>query len=512
MKDIYIHITFISLIHLFFSCKEPTIKEKKLQNNVIEYSKNVKSSKYYKDSLEIISLIIDSNDLYGANGIVSNFQKKGKDWEKPVKLIWYRNGTEIQNINAGLRLKGNSGRNGESLESNRAVKIHFRKEYSKKKFNYHQDENQDSTYFIKKLTLRKSWHCAEDLAYLIYNKTRAKTNLSKPIGLFVNGNYFGLYSMLDSHHKKNFKSAVGNNNFTYYRYRYGKNSLIDIYHHKKLDKLVYNSRNSNNRLIKIYKSLPIPGFETIQNMSFDKINEIVNIELLSRQIASTIIVGNSDWNQGVLIKEHESDDKRYYWQMEDLDNSFLDMKGKQGAVDPFYPWNQKSIELITSGYGGIRAEIFNRLIKEDSLYRQYFIDLMFNILNHELDSSFLKNTIDDYLKICKAYNRPNFEEFKSQINQFVQNRPYFVMKELAKYFKKDSLYSFQIELPDSIKYSIDGYSINGNFKGKYYSGKNIKIQIQQDYLDLFDFKKTADLKNNILEIHINRDTVLTMKD
>jgi hypothetical protein len=512
MKRLALCHTLIILSIFFYSCNKSNHHKRFDENTLSDVSKKIKSSKVFNDSLEFISLIIDSNDLYGKNGIVTNFQEHGINWEKPVKLIWYQNGNEIQNINAGLRLKGNSGRSSESLESNRAVKIHFRKEYSKKKFNYHQDQNHDSAYLIKKLTLRKSWQCAEELAYVIYNKIGAKTNFSKPIGLFVNGKYYGLYSMLDSQHKKNFKLTSGNDNFIYYRYRYEKNSLSDIYHFKKLDKLVYNSRNSNNKFIKTYKSLPIPGFETIQKMSYEKIDEIVNIELLSRQIAATIIVGNSDWNQGVLIREHESGDKRYYWQMIDLDNSFLDMKANQGAVDPFYPWNQKSIELITSGYGGIRAEIFTRLIKEDSLYSKYFIDLMFNILNHELDSSFLKNTIDDYIKICKAYDRPNLEEFKSQTNQFIQNRPHFVMRKLTKYFKKDSLYSFQVELPDSIKYKIDGYSKNGNFNGKYYSGKKIQIQIQKDCLDLFDLKKTLTSKKNIFEVRINRNIKLTVKD
>ena len=512
MKRLALYHTLMILTIFVYSCNKSSHHKSFDENTLSDISRKIKSSKIFNDSLKIISLIIDSNDLYGKNGIVTNFQEHGRKWEKPVKLIWYQNCSEITDIVAGLRIQGNSGRSGESLESNRAVKIHFRKEYSIKNFNYHQDENHDSTYLIKKLTLRKSWQCAEELAYIIYNKIGAKTNFSKPVGLFVNGKYYGLYSMLDSQHKKNFKHSVGNDDFIYYRYRYEKNSLNDIYHHKKLDKLVYNSRNSNNKLIKIYKSLPIPGFETIQNMSYKRIEKIVNIELLSRQIAATIIVGNSDWNQGVLIKEHDSEDKRYYWQMVDLDNSFLDMKANQGAIDPFYPWNQNTIELFTCGYGGIRAEIFTRLIKEDSLYSKYFIDLMFNILNHELDSSFLNNTIDDYLKTCKAYDRPNFEEFKSQINQFALNRPQFVMQKLTKYFKKDSVYSFQIELPDSIKYKIDGYSKNGNFNGKYYSGKNIQIQIQKDCLDLSEFKKVVDSKKNIIEIHINRNIKLTVKD
>lgn len=68
-----------------------------------DISRKTKSSKVFNDSLEFISLIIDSNDLYGKKGIVTNFQEQGRNWEKPVKLIWYQNGTEIQNINAGIK-------------------------------------------------------------------------------------------------------------------------------------------------------------------------------------------------------------------------------------------------------------------------------------------------------------------------------------------------------------------------------------------------------------------------
>ena len=46
------------------------------KNYLADISRKIKSSKIFNDSLEIVSLIIDSNDLYGANGIVSNFQKR----------------------------------------------------------------------------------------------------------------------------------------------------------------------------------------------------------------------------------------------------------------------------------------------------------------------------------------------------------------------------------------------------------------------------------------------------
>ena len=469
-----------------------------------DISRKTKSSKVFNDSLEFISLIIDSNDLYGKKGIVTNFQEHGRNWEKPVKLIWYQNGTEIQNINAGLRLKGNSGRSSESLESNKAVKIHFRKEYSKKKFNYFENNKNKLPYLLEKLTLRKTWNSAEEVAYLIHKKLKASTNLSRPIGLFVNGEYFGLYSMLDAQHAKNFKSS-SKNKFIYYRYRYENNNFTSIAYYKKLDKLVYSSNEDDKLLKKIYKSIPIPGFETMQKMTFDKINRIVNIESLSRQIAASIFVGNSDWNQGVLIRKFESKDTRYFWQMADLDNSFLDIKGGVKARDPIYPWDQESIELVTNGYGGIRSKIFTRLLKEDSLYSEYFIDLMFNILNHELDSSFLKRTVDYYVEVSEKYSRPNLKEFDYQINEFVQKRPNFVRKRLIEYFKKDSLYKITIQAADTIEYEINGHLIKGDFKGIYYSGQRVQIKIPKIYTAVSKLKTTKADDTTILIYEINRN-------
>lgn len=53
---------------------------------------------------------------------------------------------------------------------------------------------------------------------------------------------------------------------------------------------------------------------------------------------------------------------------------------------------------------------------------------MFNILNHELDSSYLKRTVDYYVEVSEKYSRPNLKEFDYQINEFVQKRPNFVRK------------------------------------------------------------------------------------
>ena len=117
MKRLALYYISIILVSVILSCNNQNKSFDK--NYLADISRKIKSSKIFNDSLEIVSLIIDSNDLYGANGIVSNFQKKGKDWEKPVKLIWYKNCSQLKDINAGIRIQGNSGRSGKSLINNK---------------------------------------------------------------------------------------------------------------------------------------------------------------------------------------------------------------------------------------------------------------------------------------------------------------------------------------------------------------------------------------------------------
>ena len=135
---------------------------------------------------------------------------------------------------------------------------------------------------------------------------------------------------------------------------------------------------------------------------------------------------------------------------------------------------------------------------------------MFNILNHELDSSFLKSTIDNYIKICEAYpDRPNIDEFDYQINQFIQNRPDFVRNRLIKYFKKDSLYEITIEAEGNTEYGINGHLIKGDFKGVYYSGQKVQIQIP-NYLVVSKLKtnETIDTKKLIHKINRNYKLII----
>ena len=58
---------------VILSCNNTNQHKSFDKNSLADISRKIKSSKIFNDSLEIISLIIDSNDLYGANGIVSNF-------------------------------------------------------------------------------------------------------------------------------------------------------------------------------------------------------------------------------------------------------------------------------------------------------------------------------------------------------------------------------------------------------------------------------------------------------
>ena len=78
MKRLALYHTLMILTIFVYSCNKSSHHKSFDENTLSDISRKIKSSKIFNDSLKIISLIIDSNDLYGKNGIVTNFQEHGR--------------------------------------------------------------------------------------------------------------------------------------------------------------------------------------------------------------------------------------------------------------------------------------------------------------------------------------------------------------------------------------------------------------------------------------------------
>ena len=159
--------------------------------------------------LPVVSICADSADLFDyMTGILvpgthfdtadprwtGNYYMSGREWERLCNVEYYDTGNNGFNQAAGLRTHGGNGRRYDQ----KGLKIYAREEYGKKRFTYKIFEDCGVTQF-KHLVL-KPFRCAwtkagvqNYLSYLIARNLDVEVLATRPVVLFLNGEYWGIY-------------------------------------------------------------------------------------------------------------------------------------------------------------------------------------------------------------------------------------------------------------------------------------------------------------------------------
>lgn len=159
--------------------------------------------------LPAVSLCADSLDLFDyETGIFvpgayldplnpnwsGNYYEEGREWERLINVEFYELDNTGINQRAGLRTHGGNGRR---LQQ-KSMKIYAREEYGKKRFKHKFFETIPHNNF-KHLALKPfsaSWHNSgvnDHVANQIASRLDLETLASRPVVLFLNGEYWGIY-------------------------------------------------------------------------------------------------------------------------------------------------------------------------------------------------------------------------------------------------------------------------------------------------------------------------------
>ena len=159
--------------------------------------------------LPAVSICADSLDLFDyERGIfvpgayqdpsnpegTGNYYQSGREWERPMNFEFYETDNKGVNQQAGLRTHGGNGR---KLQQ-KCMKIYAREEYGKKRFNHPFFETISDSSF-KHLILKpftSSWTQSGINDYVsnqIASRLDLETLASRPIALYLNGEYWGIY-------------------------------------------------------------------------------------------------------------------------------------------------------------------------------------------------------------------------------------------------------------------------------------------------------------------------------
>lgn len=159
--------------------------------------------------LPAVSLCADSLDLFDyETGIfvpgvyydplnpnwTGNYYEEGREWERPMNIEFYELDNTGINQQAGMRTHGGNGRR---LQQ-KSVKIYAREEYGKKRFKHKFFKTIPNNNF-KHLVLKPfaaSWHQSgvnDHICNQIASRLDLETLASRPVVLFLNGEYWGIY-------------------------------------------------------------------------------------------------------------------------------------------------------------------------------------------------------------------------------------------------------------------------------------------------------------------------------
>jgi len=172
--------------------------------NDSQYSGQIRTSLL---SLPTMSIVTETDNLFGAGGIYSNSLSAGVAWERPssVEYFFPDNSTGFQ-INAGLRIYGGNPFRGMNLTRKKSFRLLFKRQYGPTKLNYRLFDDPDAAERFDTIVLRagsndgwNNWG-GTNTQYIIdefMHRFQLETGQASPHGtfmhLYVNGLYWGLY-------------------------------------------------------------------------------------------------------------------------------------------------------------------------------------------------------------------------------------------------------------------------------------------------------------------------------
>ncbi len=167
-----------------------------------------------KDSLKQIptlSVVMETENLFGPDGIYSRPQETGRGWERPASIEFFSaDGAESFQINAGARIAGGASRNPEAAIKH-ALRFYFRSEYGPGELRYGlfgEDATDEFEVLLARARFNFSWALAgnswsrERALYVrdaYVQETQRAMGLAgthqRPVHLYLNGLYWGLYRL-----------------------------------------------------------------------------------------------------------------------------------------------------------------------------------------------------------------------------------------------------------------------------------------------------------------------------
>ena len=315
----------------------------------------------------VMSVVADPEDLFGGYGILSvgkeyddwylngaegdspslNYNKKGRDWEIPADMIYFRDNKEVLAQKCGLKLQGRTTRD-------RRIKnfqLRARNSYSGSdvfEYDFFDNEQYRSDAVILDESFRESFFFS-----LVENENILKQKTTDRVALFLNGELWNNVYIRQKLDKRFFADHYGTQDDNLIVY---KESLPDI---GAEDDETWNADRE------LYLALDhlAENYDLTVQSNYEKLQTMMDIDSYIDYLAINTWVGSADWGEyenDMCWRVRKPDDStfgdgRFRWVLHDGDNVFN--AEKKGPTDNYF------VKESVLYNGLIKNEVFREKLK-----------------------------------------------------------------------------------------------------------------------------------------------------
>ena len=392
----------------------------KLSSEVNTYSYIVNEN----HKIAVMSLAMNESDF---NRVNRNTSLTSTVMEPVSAELFELNGDGFQ-IDCGLKLFGGSTRS----YRKKSYEIKFKKEYGDGHLSYKVFDTVDSSVY-NSLVLRTGSQDEFAADYdqkiiikdivatsLMNDYTKVDVQAYKPVALYINGDYWGLYFLRE----KVDETFVSN----HYNVATTK-SDTDIL---RIDGEVKSGSNSKYRSMMSF----INNNSLSKQSNYDKIKEQIDIENLCDFWIAEIWANNYDIVNTRYFSNPNIDNGKWKFVYYDLDSAFYNVKG-YGFT--YYTRTQGV------GYGNFSTALLRNLMKSSEFKETFLNRLSYNLKNtwstenfsKKIDSVINEISKEEIERNLKRWNEMSYSRFESNVSKvkkFAKDRNAYIVTEAKSYF------------------------------------------------------------------------------
>ncbi len=415
--------------------------------------------KTFDYNVPIVSMITDKDNLFDDDigihiiGNHNNQNQHGKAWERPISLeIYDKEKTKIISQHAGVRLHGRASRNGNM----KSFRLYAREKYGKDTFQYPFFSQKNHLNSFKTLILKRSrgWYntlFSDDLCQRIVAGMNVDYTAVETVILFLNGEYWGIYSLRERHDEHYIKNNYGI-----------ENTEIDVIGYDIKNTLVESGNKENYDALWHFLESTDPNDEQF----YEEASKLIDLDESMDYYIAQVFLANQDFpnnNQELWRPQGEG----YKWR-----HFFFDMDGAMTRIDYNLLPELNDDQSNFSRFDAYSSFIIRKLLQNRRFNKEFYVRF-----NHHLNTTFapdrLLKQVERYEKLYKPLAAEHIYRWQLPSDYvkwlhnvdihrlFALQRPLVVQQLLAKQF---GLPFSCYPNPSSGEFKVDFFDDNVNKK------------------------------------------------